>query len=177
MDRYRSVECIMKIFKNIILNIFLIFASVVILFVGTMLVTGIKGYTVVSHSMEPQFSKGDVIFTKKVPFEKLKIGDVITFYHGDDQEYTTHRIIEIDSNEKNVLTKGDKNNSVDPARVEASHIVGKFLFSVPFFGYISPSLYGIDLLAVIAGIAVALILIRVVVSTKKLGAGVADEEK
>ena len=167
----------MKIFRNIIINILLVFASLVILFVGTMMVTGTKGYTVVSRSMEPQFSKGDVIFTKKVTFEKLKIGDVITFYHGDDKEYTTHRIIEIDSNKKNVLTKGDKNNSVDPDRVEASHIVGKFLFAIPFFGYISPSLYGMDLLAVVAGIAVALILIRIVFSIKKLKAGVTDEEK
>lgn len=167
----------MKIVKNIVLNILLIVASVVILFAGTILVTGTTGYTVVSRSMEPQFSKGDVIFTKKVTFEKLKVGDVITFYHGKDGEFTTHRIVEIDAKNRNVLTKGDKNDVVDPARVEASHIVGKYLFSVPFFGYISPSLYGVDILAVVAGIAVATVLLRIVLSTRKLKAGVTDEEE
>lgn len=173
----RRVECIMKTVKNILFNIFLIVASIVILFVGVMLVTDTTGYTVVSRSMEPQFSKGDVIFTKKVSFEKLKTGDVITFYHGEGGQYTTHRIVEIDRENKKVLTKGDKNNSVDPAQVEASHIVGRFLFSIPFFGYISPSLYGMDVLAVVAGIAVGMVLIRIVISNRKFKAGAEDEEE
>lgn len=167
----------MKIFKNILFNIFAILMSVVVLFVGFILISGTKGYAVLSKSMEPMFSKGDVVFSKDVTFEELNVGDVITFTHGEDSKLTTHRITEIDAKKKCVLTKGDSNKTLDPAWVAADDIAGVYWFSIPVAGYLSFSLYGKDVLIVLATVAVALLLFRIIYANKRKNDGGESDEK
>ncbi len=167
----------MKIFKNILFNIFVILMSAVILFVGFILISGAKGYAVISHSMEPIFSKGDVIFSKDVAFEDLKVGDVVTFSHGEDSKLTTHRIEDIDKEKKQFLTKGDSNKTLDPEWVLAENVKGIFWFSIPFAGYLSFALYGKDVLIVLAVTAVVLLFYRIAYANKRKNDGGESDEK
>ena len=167
----------MKVFKNILFNIFVILMSAVILFVGFILISGAKGYAVLSKSMDPMFSKGDVVFSKDITFEDLKVGDIITFTHGEDSQFTTHRITEIDAEKKCVLTKGDNNKTLDPAWVVADDITGVYWFSIPFAGFLSFSLYGKDVLIVLAVIAVVLLLFRITYANKRRNYGGESDEK
>ena len=76
-------------------------------------VLGYKPYNVLTGSMEPTYPVGSLIYIKKVAADTLKPGDVITVSSGGTP--ITHRIVEIDSEQKLVYTKGDANQNVDGA--------------------------------------------------------------
>jgi len=90
---------------------------------------GYGAAVVLSGSMEPEFSKGDLIIVKQS--ETYKTKDIVVFQ--DNGALVVHRIISLDAD--TVITKGDANNTADKP-ITASAIKGKVLFSVPFVGNI-----------------------------------------
>lgn len=126
---------------------------------------GLKLYTVLSGSMEPQYHTGSVIYVKDVEPETLQVRDVITFYLTGNT-VATHRIVDLvpDENDSSVVrfrTKGDANNVEDASLVGCDQVIGTPVFSVPLLGYIvvfiqqPPGRY----IAVAAGCAMALLLL------------------
>ena len=99
-------------------------------------ILGGKSMAVLSGSMEPAISVGSIVSTQKVDFGELKVDDVIT-YEVSPGVMVTHRIFSIDSSKKEVVTKGDANNTADGAPVLEEQIVGKVIYHVPYIGYIS----------------------------------------
>ncbi|MDN6627063.1 MAG: signal peptidase I [Pisciglobus halotolerans] len=93
---------------------------------------GLKGYTVVSGSMEPEFSTGDFVVVKTTPYEKIKKNDVISFTRGKD--IVSHRVVE--KTAQGLETKGDANNLVDQGVTTSKEYIGKLFFSIPYYGYI-----------------------------------------
>lgn len=93
---------------------------------------GLKGYTVVSGSMEPEFSTGDFVVVKTTPYEKIKKNDVISFTRGKD--IVSHRVVE--KTAQGLETKGDANNLVDQGITTSKEYIGKLFFSIPYYGYI-----------------------------------------
>ena len=97
-----------------------------------------NAYVVETGSMLPEIQIKDVVLTKKVEVEKLKIGDVITFISPDPRLSNitvTHRIHDVledpVSGEPRYQTKGDNNNTVDLALVPEYNILGKVIFKIP----------------------------------------------
>ena len=89
-----------------------------------------------------------------------KVGDPITFVLNEDLVVATHRVIEIDAENRPFYTKGDANDTADAAPVHFNNVVGVPQFSIPLLGYVSdyfqhpPGLYvaiglGVVLLAVV----------------------------
>ena len=75
---------------------------------------GIKTYVIISGSMEPNISVGDIVIARNIKNEEreLKIGDIISFRSG--HSVITHRIVNIEKDNNGVLrirTKGDSNNT------------------------------------------------------------------
>ncbi len=128
----------MKILK-VVYYVFLVGIVIiaVLLIVSVLPITGnIKFLTVLSGSMEPGIKMGSVVLIK--PADDYKIGDVITF--GEISKIktpTTHRIYEIkvQGSQPVYITKGDANNAPDIKEVQKKDVIGKVLFSVPYFGY------------------------------------------
>ena len=88
---------------------------------------GIRPYVVYSGSMEPEIPTGAVVFTKEGEFSPKK-GDIITFHNGDT--VVTHRVVK---KEKDIfITKGDANKTEDPVPAEASQIIGRVVFHLPY---------------------------------------------
>ena len=75
----------------------------------------ISPYVVVSESMEPTYSKGDLIYVKNDTSD-IKNGDVITFY-TDKNTIVTHRVTGINVSDHTYTTKGDANQTDDPRPV------------------------------------------------------------
>ena len=120
----------MKIFfrciGNTVLGLMLVMA-LVLLIPGLF---GIRPYVVYSGSMEPEIPTGAVVFTKEGEFSPKK-GDIITFHNGDT--VVTHRVVK---KEKDIfITKGDANKTEDPVPAEASQIIGRVVFHLPYLGY------------------------------------------
>lgn len=73
--------------------------------------------TVLSDSMVPMFSRGDLVISTTVPLSRLRVGHVVSFrIPVGDHRVESHRVIEIVSggSEPMVLTKGDANEGPDP---------------------------------------------------------------
>ena len=102
-----------------------------------------NAYVVLSGSMLPEIAVKDIVVTKKVPAEKLEVGDVITFISPDTRYggiSITHRIIEKKYDDSigsyTYKTQGDNNNVADAALVPNSNVLGKVILKLPKLGYI-----------------------------------------
>lgn len=90
---------------------------------------GYGAAVVLSGSMEPEFSEGDLIIVKETDDYKPK--DIVVFQ--DENTLVVHRIISIDG--ETITTKGDANESADEP-INASAVKGEVLFWIPFAGRI-----------------------------------------
>lgn len=91
-------------------------------------VFGCSVVTVLSGSMEPEFSPGDMLLIKRQ--QEYEVGDVVTY--EEQGSFITHRIIEQDEN--SYLTKGDANNAPDGTRIQYADIFGTVLLVIPGLG-------------------------------------------
>ena len=98
---------------------------------------GYKSYIIKTNSMEPTISTNDVVITKKVEKQNIKVGDVITFFQ--EGEVITHRITKIDEN-GDYTTKGDNNNIEDTFKINYKDIEGKHILTIPYLGAIVQAL-------------------------------------
>lgn len=102
---------------------------------------GIEPFTVLSGSMEPVYSPGDLIYVKEVDYRTLGDGDIITFMLSEDT-VATHRIVGVvpDENDPSVIryrTKGDANDAEDGSLVHYKNVIGSPIFSLPKMGYVA----------------------------------------
>lgn len=100
-------------------------------------VLGYKCYTVISGSMEPKYSVGDLLYVKSVDKTTIKVGDPITFVLNENLVVATHRVVRIDAEKHLFYTKGDANQIEDSEPVHFNNVIGVPQFSLPKLGYVS----------------------------------------
>lgn len=88
---------------------------------------GYGAAVVLSGSMEPEFSKGDLIFVKET--DRYQKNDIVVFQDGN--LLVVHRIISLDG--EAVTTKGDANNTADDP-IHVSAIKGVVIGWIPGLG-------------------------------------------
>ena len=83
---------------------------------------------VLTDSMLPEISSGDLIITKHIDAEDVQVGDVIAFFDpaSKGSSVVTHRVIEIvdDKGVTKWRTRGDNNNTEDRTLVPFENLVG-----------------------------------------------------
>lgn len=139
-------------------------------------VFGLKPFMVLSGSMEPGIKKGDLIITKVVDPETLKIDDVIAF-RDSQNTVTTHRIIDIvtRNNSNYFITKGDNNASQDQNLVSLSDVEGVFALRIPGIGSLMKSLSEpTTIVILVLGITVIFVITFMISSKKQMGKEDAD---
>ncbi len=94
---------------------------------------GVRPSFIPSHSMEPAVSAGSVVITKDVNAKDVKVGDVVMYELNGAN--VLHRVVEITSRGM-YSTKGDNNNTADPAPVSPEQIRGRLVFDVPYVGWV-----------------------------------------
>ena len=99
---------------------------------------GGKSFSVMSGSMEPSISTGDLVITKTISPRDAANGDIVTF--NDPQKkgrLLTHRVATSAPNGDNFsfVTKGDANNTVERWSVPAGGTIGQVMFRLPKLGY------------------------------------------
>ena len=101
-----------------------------------------KGYSqddLKKFSFADGMRKGDIAVIRNIPFEKLKVGDVIV-YVVPGKEPIIHRVVEINS--EGLITKGDNNGAIDQASggiapvIKAENVKGKAIARAPMLGYV-----------------------------------------
>ncbi len=102
---------------------------------------GFKPMMVLTESMEDYIHAGDIIIVKEVDPTTLEVEDVITFFdpNGNGTTTITHRIIDVIEDETGLWfqTQGDNNNTPDDELVEASAVIGIYLFRIPLVAHVA----------------------------------------
>lgn len=103
---------------------------------------GFRQYIVATGSMEPKYKVGDLVFIRKTPEEKIKIGDIINYVSENGTDTITHRVTDIIKKDGQTYyqTKGDNNNSEDPELVKYRQVKGKLVFKISKLGTIITNL-------------------------------------
>lgn len=91
--------------------------------------------SILSNSMKPSFSTGDIVIVEKIDYNNIIVGDIVQYVRHD---FTViHRVIEVVDNENelpHLITKGDNNVNSDADPVYENQVIGKIKFSVPKLG-------------------------------------------
>lgn len=95
---------------------------------------GYKPLTVLTNSMEPKISAGDMVFVKEKPISSIKKGDIITFKQSE-KKLITHRVFRVDN--EGFQTKGDNNNVKDNWVVHPENVIGEVKTIIPNAGYVA----------------------------------------
>ena len=121
-----SILCVLLI-PILIINVTLIVKS----YVNTDEVPTFGGWCpliVLTDSMLPEISSGDLIICQEIEAEDVKVKDVISFFDpaGSGTSVVTHRVIEIieENGQLKFRTRGDNNNTEDTELVPAENLVG-----------------------------------------------------
>lgn len=101
---------------------------------------GDRPYTVLTGSMEPTISAGDVVIDERISPLEAEVGDVVTFRDPQDQSrQLTHRVKSIRRQGSHLwfVTQGDANNTVEHWRVATGGSLGRVLYTVPWVGHVA----------------------------------------
>ena len=128
----------MKKFSSILRNLFLIFAVIVLalsIFIVVkskqsgeeFYILGYKPFMITTGSMEPKLKVRGIVITKQVPYEEIKVGDVISFISKELGKNVCHRVVEI--TEEGFITKGDNNFAKDAEITSQDEYTGKMVWN------------------------------------------------
>lgn len=145
---------------NAVSTVLVVLVVILAVFLMGSRLMGMQVFHVISPSMEPTYSQGDLLYVKAVDPDSIRVGDPITFVLNEELVVATHRVVDIDRENRQFTTKGDANRTADAAPVHFNNLVGKPVFSIPLLGYVSayiqspPGMYvaialGVALLAVV----------------------------
>jgi signal peptidase len=94
-------------------------------------------YVVMSDSMKPTFSSGDMVVVAgpgSFLSADIEPGKIITFTHNNN--VVTHRVVLVEGDR--LYTKGDGQEEIDPWTVSRFFDVkGSYIFHVPYIGLVS----------------------------------------
>lgn len=122
---------------NVISTFFVVLVVCFAVFLMGSRLMGYRVFNVISGSMEPTYSVGDLIYVKEVNPYDIKEGMVITFVLNEELVVATHRVVEVDTENQYFHTKGDANDTADSAPVHFNNVIGVPQFRLPLLGYVS----------------------------------------
>lgn len=155
---------------NVVSTVLVALVVLCALFLVGSRLAGYQVFNVISGSMEPKYSVGDLIYVKKVDPYTIREGTPITFVMNEDLVVATHMVIEVDAENQHFYTQGLANDTPDAAPVHFNNVIGVPQFSIPLLGYVSdfvqnpPGMY----ITVAAGVVlIALVFLPDLITGKK----------
>lgn len=133
MQRSQLLKKIWNVSSTFFVGLFVLCA---VFLMGSRLL-GYQVFNVISGSMEPTYSVGDLIYVKDVNPYEIEVGTPITFVLNENLVVATHRVVEVDEENQHFYTKGDANDTADASPVHFNNVIGVPQFSIPLLGYVS----------------------------------------
>ena len=133
MKRNHLLKKIWNVSSTFLVGLFVLCA---VFLMGSRLL-GYQVFNVISGSMEPTYSVGDLIYVKDVNRYEIEVGTPITFVLNENLVVATHRVVEVDEENQHFYTKGDANDTADASPVHFNNVIGVPQFSIPLLGYVS----------------------------------------
>ncbi len=152
--------------RGIIRDLIIIAIGIFIVWIGLYAVFGMSNpfYVVASGSMIPELEVYDILIVQaNIPFEELRVGDIIVFDRpSDHSRVIVHRIVSVVDEDPRILrTKGDANMASIPGTdfpVTDDEYIGKVEAVIPDVGYVTQALkppVNYIIIAVIIGVMVS----------------------
>ncbi len=161
----------MKILKNLLYYVVVFFLVIYVLILALnpskmIDIVGFRTFMVLSNSMEPKINVNDMIIITKTSEDSLAVGDIITFevyipeLQADD--YVTHYIADINDIDGTTTYETRRyaapedlfddwvDENGDEIDITFDKIEGKYLFKIPYIGYIQSALSNKIILALVA---------------------------
>ena len=132
----QTVQILKKIW-NVVSTVLVVAVVLCAIFLMGSRLLGYRVFNVISGSMEPKYSVGDLIYVKAVDVNDIKVGDDITFILNEDLVVATHQVIRIDAEKQHFYTKGLANETEDNDPVHFKNVIGVPQFKLPKLGYVS----------------------------------------
>ncbi len=129
-------------------------------------IMGYQTFNVISGSMTPEIPVGSLILVEDIECRDLKQGDIIAFY--SDEIVVAHRVVENNSFEGKISTKGDANPTEDFKIVEYDDVIGIVSHHYPFVGTIGAYLSSVSGKLLIVELLVIAVLLHVVADKIKV---------
>lgn len=126
-----------KIITNDTLKLFSI-PIILFLIILVILVSGVfnnRLIAIASDSMNPTYSRGDVVLIEYMKPNELRKGDILVFDH--ENIIVTHRIVDIKKKKDTYYftTKGDANDKPDSFVSTNENVIGKVDYAIKYIGY------------------------------------------
>ena len=151
-QKQNPLKFVLSVISYAIFIWLLLIGATLLIYVADIKIRAMKGdytppkfnaYVVETGSMIPEILVKDVVLTKKIPTEDIKVGDVITFISSDPRLpgiTITHRVIDIYADpvtgEIEYKTQGDNNNVADATLTPSFNVLGKVILKLPKLGYL-----------------------------------------
>ena len=125
---------------------------------------GYRLFTVATGSMEPKYEVGDILISKEIDQNDIKVGDDIV-YRGKEGSFNgkvvTHQVVSIRDEEgnKKIITKGIANTEEDP-EIDGTQVYGKVIYKVQTLSFISQIIKNIYVVYFIIFVPIAIIIFR-----------------
>lgn len=108
--------------------------AALLLWAGAPMILGWHTTTVLTGSMEPRLSVGDLAVSRPVPVTSLRVKEVILFPDPDHPgRLRLHRFVAADPDGR-LITRGDANAGNDSTPIDASAVRGVGTLRVPYLG-------------------------------------------
>lgn len=92
-------------------------------------------YGILSNSMEPKITTGSIVYVKQVDPLSIQENDIITYkMDAKSSVVATHRVVKVNKEKKNYITKGDNNDTNDALPVSFNRLLGKTVWSIAYLG-------------------------------------------
>ena len=137
---------VLKIIGNIIYVIIFIFILLILAVAVLQRTTnnevtlgGYRIFVVATGSMIPKYEVGDVLVSKEIPPEEIKVGDDVV-YTGKEgsfkDKFVTHQVIFIEKENENyrIITKGIANTGEDP-EITQNEVMGKVIYKLGLLSF------------------------------------------
>jgi signal peptidase I len=112
------------------------FVGALLVVVAGALLLGDRAVVVLSGSMEPVLSPGDVLIERSVEPRQVKIGQIVTFHEPGSDRMLTHRVRKIEARGSKLVfvTKGDADNGIQRWSIDPGGELGQPLGRIPAVG-------------------------------------------
>ena len=163
---------VLKLILNVIYILMILLVSLMLLIVimqratnNTIAFAGFRIFSVATGSMVPVYNVGDILISKEINGEDIKVGDDLV-YAGKSGSFSgkivTHRVISVEEKDQGnykIITQGVANNNPDP-EINQNQVYGKVICNVKILKWIAGLVKNVYTFYVLLFIPVVILIVR-----------------
>lgn len=127
---------------------------------------GIRIYSVITGSMIPRYEIGDILISKDINPEEIKIGDDITYKSKNNGKLITHSVVDIreEDGTYKFITRGIANTTDDP-EISEEQIYGKVVYKTVLLSFINKIIRNVYAFYFLIIVPMAIIIARAIANS------------